>query len=110
MARDNKSPITESGYIQYTDTIPYALEVYNCFHKQLNNPLVACEENGNLISFKCIEYAVYCHLPPQYELSLCFRKNGKWWDLKAYSMNQSDFNKQAIQEVEDQLINMFLSC
>lgn len=100
--------ITESGYIQYTDSMPTTLEVHNYFHKRINNPVVACEENGDWISFSCVEYAVFRYLPPQYELSICFCKNGRWWNLKVYSLNQSDFTKETIQELEEQLVNMFL--
>lgn len=102
--------ITESGYV-LNNNINWqvsSLPVHNNYYKRIDNPLVLCEENGDRISFHCTEYAVYQNLPPQYELSICFCKNGKWWDLKVYSVNQDLFTKETIQELEEQLVNMFL--
>ncbi len=99
--------LIESGYIQYTEPMHRALETYNRFIKRVNSPLVSCEENDDRVSFHCIEYAAYKNLPPRYELSICFCKGGNWWNLKAYSISQSDFTQRTIQELEQKLIALF---
>lgn len=101
--------LIEMGYVQYKDQMPKLSDIHNTFYKKINSHLVECEENGNKISFQCIQYSVYSHLPPQYEMSITFCKNGKWWNIKAYSINQSDFTKEMVEKTEAELINIFLA-
>lgn len=100
--------ITESGYVLNNHDAISSLDILNNYYKRIDNPLVMCEENGNSISFKITEYAVYSHLPPQYEITICFCKKGVWYNLKAYSINKEDFTKEKIKELEDSLVKMFL--
>jgi len=105
--------IIESGYTQRVGPLSNhetvsQLPVYNTYYKRINNPLVLCEENGNGISFKIVEYAPYAFQAPQYELEICFCRKKVWYNLKAYSVNKKDLTKKKIKELEQSLVKMFL--
>lgn len=101
--------LLQNGYVLKEEKEISALAIHNNYFKRINNPLVLCEENDDKLSFHIVEYAVSKSMTPQYELSICFCKNGNWWNLKCYSINQSDLTKDKLIELESKMVEMFLS-
>lgn len=99
--------LLEKGFKEYPEkNINYPYTQRCLYQKRVESESV-CETNDRL-SINVREYRILEASQSTYEVDIVAEKDGLWWELKAYSLNEAELVAK-LDSIEDRLIKMFNS-
>lgn len=100
-----KDFLEKNGYVYYRENYSHLYRYKNQYTKTVQNDSV-CERNKCLTIFINEYMFDYTNSFPTFEISIKAKKNELEWDLKCFSLNESEV-KERLKEIESSLINLF---
>lgn len=100
-----KDFLKENGYVYYSENYSHPYRYKNQYTKTVQSDSV-CERNKCLMIFINEYMFDYPDSFQTFEISIKAKKNELEWDLKCFSLNESEL-KEKLKEIESSLINLF---